>query len=86
MIDMVSAALGSVSPGPQSFWSVIAIHLSTDIQYLVILSFHNFLPRVCPGHIYSERTMRTVQNVLSPRYNQAQWYPMSSEPTPSFER
>jgi hypothetical protein len=80
MIDMVSAVLGSVSPGPQLFWPVIALHLSTDIQHLSILSLHNFLPCMCPGRIHRERTMRTVQIVLSPRYNQAQWYPMSGEP------
>jgi hypothetical protein len=60
MLAMVSAVLGSVSPGPQSFWSVIAVYLSTDFQNLVILSFQNILPCMCPGRIQRERTMRTV--------------------------
>ncbi len=79
MIEMVSAALGSVGQGPQLFRSVLTTHLSTDIQYLVILSFHNFLPCVCSGRIHRERTLRTVQIVLSLRCNQAQWYPVSGE-------
>ncbi len=44
MIEMVSAVLGSVGQGPQLFRSVLTTHLPTDIQYLVILSFHHFLP------------------------------------------
>jgi len=51
MIELVSAVLGQLSQGPQSFWSVIAVHLSMDFQYLVILSLHNFLPCMCPGRI-----------------------------------
>jgi hypothetical protein len=61
------------------FWLMIAVHLSTDIQYLVILSFHNFLPCVCSGRIHRERALRTVQIVLSLRCNQAQWYPVRGE-------
>ena len=79
MIDMVSTALGSVGQGPQLFWLMIAARLPTDIQYLVILSFHNFLPCVCPGRIHRKGTLRTVQIVLSLRCNQAQWYPVSGE-------
>jgi hypothetical protein len=66
MIELVSAVLGQLSQGPQLFWLVIAVHLSMDSQYLVILSLHNFLPCICPGRIQRERTMRTVQIVLSP--------------------